>query len=375
VRILTVSHYFNSNGSGVEIIAAKIRGMLQEQGISVRWIAAQAKNSVTDSYPSDKDCVGIPMWDGIREKTDLAWPIPSPMALPTFYQEVRAADLVHLHEPFYPACQLAYWFAKLLGKPVIITQHIADMPAGRLRSVAVSLANEFLTRPVHCGAKKIVYYSDRTRQYFGLVADKKDVLILNGCDTEVFRCPEPEESKAIRLNLALPLDRPVALFVGRFIKKKGLTLLRGIASRNPGIQFVFVGRGPLNPALWQLPNVRVVPSLNHTDLAYYYQSADLLLLPSVGEGFPLVVQEAMCSGLPCVVSTDVAVGCPEIIDKYILAGPAGVGAEQAILRYLDNPMTWEDRRNLAAQAREMWSWYRCAEEYEALFMEVVARAN
>jgi glycosyltransferase involved in cell wall biosynthesis len=99
------------------------------------------------------------------------------------------------------------------------------------------------------------------------------------------------------------------------------------------------------------------------------------LLPSVGEGFPLVVQEAMCSGLPCVVSTDVAVGCPEIIDKYILAGPAGVGAEQAILRYLDNPMTWEDRRNLAAQAREMWSWYRCAEEYEALFMEVVARAN
>jgi len=249
------------------------------------------------------------------------------------------------------------------------------MPAGRLRSVAVSLANEFLTRPVHCGAKKIVYYSDRTRQYFGQVADKKDVMILNGCDTEVFRCPEPEESKAIRLNLALPLDRPVALFVGRFIKKKGLALLRGIASRNPGIQFVFVGRGPLNPELWRLTNVRVRQPMSHSELAHYYQSADLLLLPSVGEGFPLVVQEAMCSGLPCVVSTDVAAGCQALFERYIPAGPAGVDTERAILRYLDNPMTWEERNNLAKQACEMWSWERCAGEYAALFKGVTPHAH
>ncbi len=40
------------------------------------------------------------------------------------------------------------------------------------------------------------------------------------------------------------------------------------------------------------------------DLAQFYQAADIFVLPSVDEGFPLTVQEAMASGLPIITSDD-----------------------------------------------------------------------
>lgn len=376
MKILTVSHYFESNGAGVEIIAAKIREELRKRGITVRWIAAQAKNCVTNSFPSDGDCVAIPMWDGIRKWTDLAWPLPSPLSLRKFWREVRQTDVVHLHEPFYPACQIVYWLAKILRKPVVITQHIADMPTdGKLRKAAVALANALLTRPAHRGAKRVVYYSDRTQRFFHISIGNRGTLIHNGCDSAIFRCLERTAVQEAREQLSLPGDQSIALFVGRFIEKKGLRILQNVAVGHPEICFVFVGLGPLDPVFWKLLNVRVFPPLSHAELSLFYRAADILLLPAVGEGFPLVVQEAMCSGVPCLLSVDVADGCPAFLDDYVLAGSAGIDTERTLLNYLNHPMSWDSRKDMACRAQELWSWDRCTQEYASVFKEVLSHAN
>ena len=52
-------------------------------------------------------------------------------------------------------------------------------------------------------------------------------------------------------------------------------------------------------------------NLSQAELPPLYQAADLLVLPSVGEGFPLVVQEAMACGTPALVGDETAAGCPE----------------------------------------------------------------
>ncbi|MFZ4779700.1 MAG: glycosyltransferase, partial [Terrimicrobiaceae bacterium] len=194
MNILTVSHYFNSNGAGVEIVAGLIRAQLQKRGCNVRWLAARVDNGVSYSYPPDKDCVAIPMWDGIRAATDLAWPIPPPSSFGEFHREVEHADIIHLHEPFYPACQMAFWLAMLSHKPLVITQHIADMPvAGFMRRNAVTLANLLLTRPAHRLAKSVVFVSERSRRLFYTSAKGKDALIYNGCDTFLLHCVKDAE--------------------------------------------------------------------------------------------------------------------------------------------------------------------------------------
>jgi len=376
LKILTVSHYFESNGAGVEIIASKIRQRLRIHGMSVRWIAARSKNRVTYSEPSDGDCVALRMWDGIRVVTDLAWPLPSPFSLGVFWREVRRADVVHLHEPFYPACQIVYWFARVLKKPIVITQHIADMPvAGRLRKQAVALANTVFTRPAHYGAAKVVFYSTRSMQFFRSSVVGKNHLIHNGCDSDVFRCADVEEVVSLRQRLGLVTKRPVVLFVGRFIEKKGLRILRQVAEKTPDADFVFVGLGPLDPGTWGLSNVRVIPPCGHEALAEYYRASDVLALPAVGEGFPLVVQEAMCSGLPCLVSNDVAEACPELIDAFLLAGPAGVYTHAALKTYLSHPRDWNSRREIARRATDLWSWERCGTEYLNVFHSLQSDEN
>ena len=368
MKILTVSHYFESNGAGVEIIAAKIRRQLRGHGLTVRWIAARSKNNITYSEPSDNDCVAIPMWDGIRVATDLAWPLPSPLSLGTFWREVRSADMVHLHEPFYPACQIAYWCALALKKPIVITQHIADMPvAGRLRKQAVALANVVFTRPAHRAAAKVVFISMRSLEFFRASAAGKSQLIHNGCDADVFRCAKADEVISLRHRLGLATDRSVVLFVGRFIEKKGLRILREVAEKTPQADFVFAGLGPLDPSNWGLSNVRVIAPCEHETLAEYYRASDVLVLPAVGEGFPLVVQEAMCSGLPCLVSNDVAEACPSLMDDFLLAGPAGIDTHGALQAYLSQPRDWHHRADTARRAAILWSWEHCGLEYLSVF--------
>lgn len=373
MRILTVTHYFESNGAGVEIIAAKIRQQLRQHGHQLPWIAARAHNTVTRSEPSDPECVALPMWDGIRVATDLAWPIPSPFAFNQVWQEVRTADLVHLHEPFYPACQLALHAARLLKKPVVITQHIADMPvAGRLRGPAVAMANAVMTRPAHHQARRVVFYSERSRAFFASSVRGKDVLIHNGCDAEIFLPIGDADRKNLRKELQLPSDQPIVLFVGRFIEKKGLRLLRPVCEALPNVQFVFIGLGPLTPESWNLPHVRVMPPKDHHSLSRFYQAADFLVLPAVGEGFPLVVQEAMCSGLPCLVSEEVAEGCPALADCFRSTGPGGTRTLELLSHALQHLPDETERRSLARRAVELWSWERCGKQYDNLFQEILA---
>ena len=62
-RILCVTHYFATNGYGIESVAAKLNEVLRARGCRVRWIASSAENRVTRSHPSgagrDRDPVGM----------------------------------------------------------------------------------------------------------------------------------------------------------------------------------------------------------------------------------------------------------------------------------------------------------------------------
>ena len=185
----------------------------------------------------------------------------------------------------------------------------------------------------------------------------------------------PPERRALRDRLGLPHDRPVLLFVGRFVEKKGMHRMRELARRFAACRWLFVGWGPDDPRSWGLGNVVTVGMVSHERTRDYYRTADLLVLPSVGEGFPLVVQEAMACGLPVLISRDTLRGAPEVETVVWVSDLDPDRLAATLEEALASPAELERRgRGAVEHARRHWSWEACVARYLEVYRGALAGA-
>jgi glycosyltransferase involved in cell wall biosynthesis len=126
----------------------------------------------------------------------------------------------------------------------------------------------------------------------------------------------PAAVAAARQALGLAEGERVVLAIGRLSREKGHAhLIRAAAGWRNGARLVIVGDGPERQALARLAcqlgiGSRVLLAGAATHVAPFYAMADVFVLPSLSEGSPNVLLEAMACGLP-VVATRVG-GVPEI---------------------------------------------------------------
>ena len=123
--------------------------------------------------------------------------------------------------------------------------------------------------------------------------------------------------------------------------------------------------GQIQPSDWGLANVRDLGPQTPQALAQLYRTSRLLLLPSVGEGYPLVIQEAMACGLPVVCGAPANRADPSAAQwlrgvKVDLADVAG--SAQACAEAIDlPPLSTEQRAEMTAYAAQNYSWRAMAE--------------
>lgn len=131
------------------------------------------------------------------------------------------------------------------------------------------------------------------------------------------------QAKAWKQELGIPQDHAVIAFVGKFeTKKRPLDLLNAfLQAKLTNVSLLFVGAGKLEQNLKQQAeensNIYFAPFQNQSWMPRTYAIADLLVLPSYGEGetWGLVVNEAMCLGRPVIVSSHV--GCAQdLVNPY-----------------------------------------------------------
>lgn len=370
MRLLIVSAYFDSHRGGIEIVAGQLAREFSRAGEDVVWLA-----SGTECSASHAACgrAPVPVFNGIERALGIPFPIPAPAALATIRREVAAADVVMLHDSLYPTNIAAFLVARWLGKPVAITQHIGNVPyRNPILRCLMQVMTHLVTRAMLAAADQVVFISRITaRAFAGVRYRRPPRLIFNGVNADIFRPPASAcERQTARRQFGLPPDRPVALFVGRFVEKKGLHILQRAAQLGGGVTWAFAGWGKLDPRQWGLPNVRVFSGLSEASLVPLYWASDVFVLPSTGEGFPLVLQEAMACGLPAVCGAETA-EADDRLAPLLHAIPVGDIDETAkhLLSAVHETIA-EHRANRTEQIRAWYSWSHAMQLYLDLFGEM-----
>lgn len=213
----------------------------------------------------------------------------------------------------------------------------------------------------------------------GLRGDAIDP-IPNGVNLALFY---PRDRFAMRRMLGLKDHAKIILYVGRLSSEKGIETLISAASmmksERAAWQLCIAGEGPLEGALRMQSaelgieeNVRFVGNVAHHDVATWMGACDVFCLPSIREGYPNVVIEALASGRP-VVATRVG-GIPEMVreDTGLLVPPGDVAA---LASALDSAalQDWSAERIAASMASETWG--AAAQKYASVYQKVMSRGS
>ena len=382
VRIAVVTHYFSTHRGGVEKVAGELAVRLAKTGrYSLTWVASDASPVPAPATALQFESVRA---YNILEQRGFPWPVWPMQSIKRLRFAIAGADIVHLHDFIYFGNLAAFVIARNCGKPIVITQHIGDIPyKNRLLRFAIWLINRTIGRIVLGNADRVAFISEAVRKQFsGFVEFRRPPVHLpNGVDTGIFFPVDALARKAIRSGLGIDRGQKVVLYVGRFVDKKGLPVLRKLAAAMPDVHWWFAGWGSLesaaHPATWRLTNVRLFSGRSGSTLAELYRAADLLLLPSMSEGFPLVVQEAMACGTRALVTTAIADGAPEA-GKLLLTCPIDPPetTQSAWRSAISSALCSDDeelRARLVEFARAHWAWDHAVASYCELFDDLLKK--
>jgi D-inositol-3-phosphate glycosyltransferase len=354
MRIALVTHYMPPHTGGIEQVAALLSRIYVDAGHHVRWVACADPERPGHEAREGLELVRLRSFNTLETRFGMPFPVPLPGGYADIDQAVRGADLVHLHDCLYPAVIAADAAARRHRKPTLVTQHVGMVSfGGGIIDPLLFGAYRTVGRRVLRNARVVAFVSDNVRDWFTrrIDASLRAETVANAVDLASFRVATYEERDRARASLGITGDRPVVRFAGRLVPKKNLrTLVAALADTE--VRLVVVGDGPDRDALAPLGDRAVqIARLPHERMPDVFAAADAFALPSVGEGLPLSLIEALASGLTCVVSRDESfdalAGCDGIVRSVV---------EPAILRATIEGVLNESEGTRARRTAAARSW-------------------
>ena len=228
-------------------------------------------------------------------------------------EEVDKFDVVHLHE--YRTIQNIFivHYAKKYGVPYVLQAHGSlprIMAKQRLKWIYDVLFGYRLLR----GASKVIALSRmEAEQYRGMgVPEEKIAIIPNGIDLSEYTHLPPKGSFKKKFNI--DEDEKIVLYLGRIHRVKGIDILvkafANIVEKLDDVKLVVVGPDDgylgelkaLIKALKMTDNVLITGPFYGKDKLEAYVDADVYVLPSRYETFPMTILEAVACRMPIILT-------------------------------------------------------------------------
>ncbi len=308
----------------------------------------------------------LPSWRKLKDLLDIPFVVWSLMKI---IREHRI-DLVHVNDYWWgPIADIA---CKLTKLPCVV--HIRQ-------EIEPRRVKQYRLR----GPEKLIAVSRRIR-HVALetgVDPSRIAVVYSGLDT--VRPINPSEDKRVRSQYGITPNQLVIGTVANLFPRKGyeylIQALAEINQRKPGIHCLIVGEGDeiyrsrLLDMVQKNGLEKVVTFAGfQQDVPSYIAAMDVFVLPSVMEGFGIVLLEAMAMGKPIIATT--VGGIPEIVEDQttgILVPPKDSSAiAQKIIYLLENPSVRE-KLGQAGRARvlERFSVQRMASQLQDIYGELM----
>jgi len=355
---LRVVHIINSLAvGGAERLLLELHSGLLRRGIESRLLTL-----TRGPLDGEADTVCLERGNIYSPSTTLA------LARRLTVEAERGADLFHVH--LFPSLlhfALASRMARVRVPAVYTEHHVSNRRRG-------SLLGGVLDAMSYGRYDRVVCVSEAARR--SLVecrpsVEDRAVVIRNGIDLSRFAPEEP-----------IPREKgpPVVVSVGRLREGKNLAEALSAVSMLDHLRPVYriVGEGPMRSALEALSadlglEGRAEFLGARDDVPEVLAGADVLLHPSLSEGFGLVVLEAMAAGLP-VVCTDLA-ALREVVGgtggAALLCRPAAGEYAAALRRVLQSPGLREEMAEAGRSRAGSFDMEDRVREHAALYGEIV----
>lgn len=339
-----------SREGGVEIVVEELSVRMAERGNDVTLYNRRGHH-VSDSK---LDTANVSEHKSVKIKSVLTIDKKGLAAVTSsFFASLRCAfskaDVVHIHAEG-PAAMTP--LLKLFKKRVVVTVHGLDWQRDKWSEGFASKYIKFGEKMAVKYADEIIVLSERVQHYFADTYNRKTVYIPNGVNE-----PKIEPARLITEQFGLDKDEYI-LFLGRLVPEKGVHLLIDAFKNIKTDKKLVIAGGTsdtndyvsdLHKSASSDDRILFTGFQQGRILEELYSNAYVYVLPSLLEGMPLSLLEAMSYKNCCLVS-DIS-ECTEVVcDKAVVVKAGDVLAlQQALQKLCDNKKLVNDYKKSAQQ--------------------------
>jgi glycosyltransferase involved in cell wall biosynthesis len=377
MNIVITTDYFPPHiGGGVEVVTYHLARELTQLGHTVAVVTLN-----TDNSKRLENLDGVLVYRASQIELTQRLGIQSAFsfeAVKLIDDACRNADahILHANNLYFSTTLAACFVSKLRKLPLVTTLHVTDTAqlGGYIAWFARMYERSMGQMVLNC-SKRVVAVSRavmRQAEDFGVAPSRLSV-VPNAVDLEQFT----PLGHANREN-----DKVRVGFVGRLLSNKGPQFLLEAAAQAvkecPNLEFFLVGEGPLRNYLDQQVNRLGLNDHLHflgiiPDVAEFLRQCDVFVRPSLTEGMPLTVLEAMATGVPTIASR--VGGTPEIIidgENGFLIEPKNICQLRDCLVRLatDEELRWSMGQRGRTYVEERYSWRSVAVEMVRVYEQI-----